>query len=135
MPVLVTDLTPGDRVMLNCPKARGNQTKRVAQFDGIFGSLDEAMTASGGVCALLTQRDTEAFIAAGGRFAKFLLQTAAESTPILEYPGGGAIRGLPELPAGTQLIAAFVIEPDGSLRDEEGRRIYIEQRLGRAAQG
>lgn len=134
MAISVVDLKPGDRVVLNCPKARGPQTKRVAEFGGIYASLEEAMLAHD-YSALLTLEHTAAFIAAGGKFAKFLLQTASGQSRILEYPGGGPVRGFPEVPAGTGLILALRIEPDGGLREEEGRRIFIEQRLGRAAQG
>jgi hypothetical protein len=100
----VTDLKPGDRVMLNCPKAA--KTHRQAIFQGIYRSVEEAMSA-GNESALLVGAETEKFLREGGSWARFLLQTLD----------------------GVSLGAAFVVETDGSLREEMGRRIFIERRL------
>ncbi len=133
MPIAITDLTPGDRVVLNCPKARGGQTHREAQFEGIFTSIDEAMRKTE-IGMLLMGPSTAEFLSTGQAWARFLLQTVSGPTRVLEYPGGGAVRGLPDFAGSTVLTAAFRIEPDGSLREEEGRRIFIERRL-RMGQG
>jgi hypothetical protein len=130
----VTDLQPGDRVILNCPTARAGATKREAQFECIFRSVGEAMDKNG-IDALLVGPSTLEFLSAGPAWAKFLLQTSTGPAQILEYPGGGPVAGLPPFSGETALSAAFLIEPDGGLREEEGRRIFIERRLGRNTQG
>jgi len=127
MPVSVADLKPGDRVVLNCPKARG-QAKREAVFQGIFRSVAEAMASEPSIDAMIMLRQTEAFLSQGPAWARFLLQTTSGPVQILEYPGGGAIKGVPYF-GPTALMAAFLIEPDGGLREEEGRRIFIERRV------
>ena len=128
MPVSVTDLKPGDRVVLNCPKARG-QAKREAVFQGIFRSVAEAMASEPSIDAMIMMPQTEAFLSQGTAWARFLLQTISGPMQILEYPGGGAIKGMPSHDGPTALMAAFLIEPDGGLREEEGRRIFIERRV------
>jgi hypothetical protein len=127
MPIRVTDLKPGDRVVLNCPKARRN-SKREAQFEGIFESMDDAMNHGGKAPdVLLMEHATEAFLAQKV-WARFLLQTVSESGQVLRYPGGDAMN-LPKFAGITELSAAFLVEPDGSLREEEGRRVFIERRV------
>jgi hypothetical protein len=110
MPLSVNDLQPGDRVVLNCPKAR-IMRKREAQFEGIFRSSVEA-SERGNRRALLISKPTIEFLASGGAWARFLMES----------------KGL------WDVVAAFVIEPDGSMREEEGRRIFIERRM-RMGQG
>jgi hypothetical protein len=128
MPLKVTELQPGDRVVLNCPKARGNQ-KREAQFKGIYHSIDDAMKADN--CDVLAMGPmTEKFLSSGGRrWAAFLLQTTTGPGQLMTYPGGDPVAGLPPFPGATRLTAAFVVEPDGGMREEQGRRVFIERRL------
>jgi hypothetical protein len=109
MPLSVNELQPGDRVVLNCPKAR-TMPKREAQFEGIFATLDEAQK-SDLRAGMLIQQKSVTFLR-GGAFARFLM---------------GRMDGW-------DCIAAFVVEPDGSMREEEGRRIFIERRM-RMGQG
>jgi hypothetical protein len=129
MSIDVRDLQPGDRVVLNCPKALRNQ-KREAQFEGLFPSALEAMAAGSPFSAQLIQRHTEAFTAAAGTWARFLLQTAPAGSDVLfTTPGGDALQMPPTGGFTRQLYAAFIVEPDGALREEEGRRIFIERRV------
>ncbi|MEI9971102.1 MAG: hypothetical protein WDO73_03060 [Ignavibacteriota bacterium] len=72
---------------------------------------------------------TSGFISSGGMWARFLLQTCSGPADVFEYPGGGVIQGLPQFDGETRLTAVFAIDPDGSMREEEGRRIFIERRL------
>lgn len=117
--ISVFELRPGDRVILNCPKAR-RITKRQAEFVGLFE----------GEMALAAGNDLVV-----GRFrpgnhiwAKFLMQTATGGQ-IVEYPGGGAVAGVPPFAGVTALFAGFVVEQDGGMREEDGRRVFIEQRF------
>jgi hypothetical protein len=57
------------------------------------------------------------------------MQRVTGPSRVLEYPGGGAIAGIPDSAGVTELIAAFPIDPDGGLHEEFGRRIYVEQRM------
>jgi hypothetical protein len=126
MPIPVTDLKPGDRVILNCPKAR-RQVKREAQFSGMFESFEAASAID---AVMIVREAAMRFISSGGpAWARFLLQTVSGGNRILEYPGGGVIQGLPEVNGETLLLAVFAVEPDGSMREEFGRRIFIERRL------
>jgi hypothetical protein len=109
MPIPVTDLQPGDRVVLNCPKSRVT-AKRQAQFEGIYSSLADAMN---GATILIAGTGTADFLEQSGRFAGFLFGRMDNR----------------------DLRMALAIDPDGSLRDEEGRKIYVEQRLGRVNRG
>jgi hypothetical protein len=103
MPIKLTDLKPGDRVMLNCPKAR-TQPRREAIFEGIFESVAAAAADSE---IMAVGENTAAFLASGNGWARSLLQTEGHF----------------------RLAIGFRIEPDGSLREEDGRRIFIERRL------
>lgn len=111
MPLAITDLHAGDRVVLNCAQARVTQ-KREAIFEGVFASVNDAMHRGGYTAiALPGGRPTEEFLN-GGAWARFLMQSCE----------------------GVDLVGAFRIEPDGALREEEGRRITIERRV-RMGQG
>jgi len=61
MPLKVTDLKPGDRVLLNCPKSRVT-AKREAVFEGIFASLSEAQERTGTVHIDLVDDTAFAFL-------------------------------------------------------------------------
>ena len=111
MALHVNDLRPGDRVVLNCSASRV-MAKREAQFEGIFQTIEEAM-ARGTYDAVLLPGATAEFLSRGA-FARFLLQRNAIGP--------------------MDLVGAFRIEPDGALREEEGRRITIEMRM-RMGQG
>jgi hypothetical protein len=107
MPLRITDLQPGDRVVLNCPKSRVS-VKREAVFEGIFESLDQTISKerTGGRAAYLAGSATAEFL--GSRpWARFLMQSRS----------------------GVDLIGAFAIQDDGTLKDEEGRSIFIERRV------
>lgn len=109
MPLNITDLKVGDRVILNCPKA--TKPRREAQFEGIYHSIGDAISS---LDALVLPGATAEFLASGALgWAGFLLQTKG----------------------GVSLHAGFRIEPDGGLREEEGRRIFIERRVGRVGVG
>lgn len=109
MPIRVTDLKPGDRVVLNCPMAR--VPHRTAQFEGVYPSAAEAArtVAAGHDLTILAGKE----FPAEGRHAVFLLSTV----------GSQELRG------------SFAVTPDGNLQDDDGRTIYVEQRLGRPNQG
>ena len=132
MPLRITDLAPGDRVILNCPKSRVAQ-KREAQFEGIYHSLQDAMT---GYDILLAGTSTAEFLESGGTlgWAAFLFQVSAEPLVRVRNPDGSPTY-IPNPSGSMELRGAFVVEPDGSLREEEGRRIFIERRLGRVGVG
>jgi hypothetical protein len=130
MPLHVNDLQPGDRVVLNCAAGRG-RTKCEALFDGIFENY--AAAAKIAVSVLAGPR-TEAFSVENGAVARFVLQTTSGPTRVFEYPGGGEMPPLPDFDGESCLIAIFRIEPDGALREEQGRRITIEMRV-RMGQG
>jgi hypothetical protein len=108
MPLHINDLQLGDRVVLNCGASRV-MAKREAQFEGIFQTIGEAMSRDSRDGILLPGASAE--FLAGGAFARFLFQAGP-----------------------TDLVGAFRIEPDGALREEEGRRITIEMRV-RMGQG
>lgn len=110
MPLKIQDLQPGDRVILNCPKAK-TATQREAEFEGIFASVEDAVRR--GDRALLMGTTTADFLNAGNPWARFLM----------------GVRG------GLDVVGTFVVEDDGCLRDEEGHRIFIERRLGRVGVG
>jgi hypothetical protein len=112
MAIPVTDLAPGDRVILNCPKAR--IPKRQAQFQGLYNSTLEMIDA--------------AFPADGDRLAIF-------ADPIPPDEGQEWAAFLFWASDSQEMRGAFAVQPDGNLLDEEGRKIYVEQRLGRANQG
>ncbi len=63
MPLSVLDLQPGDRVILNCPKAR-LATKREAIFEGIYSSAQTAGTVDDAT-AVLISAPSEEFLASG----------------------------------------------------------------------
>lgn len=128
MSIDVRELQPGDRVVLNCPKARNN-SKQEAQFEGIFPTAAAAMEEGSVTKWRLIQRGTEAFMAVAGQWARFLLATApAGSDRIFETPGGQALP-MPATALPRQLYAVFIVEVDGGLREEGGMRIFIERRL------
>lgn len=128
MSIDVRELQPGERVVLNCPKAR-NYSKKEAQFEGLFDTAEAAMEDGSIIKDQLIQRGTDAFMATPGQWARFLLQSVpAGADTILRTPDGQALplsrTGLPR-----QLYGVFIVEADGGLREEEGRRIFIERRL------
>ena len=136
MSISVLDLKPGDRVILNCPKAR-MQTHREAQFEGIFLTMKDAIAdrTKTGVVNILEQRapETEAFHAnaEGRRFARFLLQSTSDPNAVLRTAGGDVLRLPPDHVPGAlvELVCAFHVEADGCLREGEGRRIFVERRV------
>jgi hypothetical protein len=127
MPLKVTDLKPGDRVLLNCPKSR-LMTKREAVFEGLYHSLQDAM-ADGPPGVLMIGKATEEFLRSGAQgWAGFLFQVTREPVLHIRHPDG-TFDEFPNLTGEMSLRGAFVVEPDGSLREEEGRRIFIERRV------
>ena len=116
MSISVLDLRPGDRVVLNCPKAR-IKPKREAEFEGLYNSIEELRASMVGH-VLYDLPGTASFIAGekACRWARFLLQTEV-------------VDGVPR-----QLRNGFVVDADGGLREEEGRRVFIERRV-RVGQG
>jgi hypothetical protein len=128
MPLHVNDLQPGDRVVLNCAAGRG-RTKREARFQGIFSNYKDALQ---GKPVLMRTADEE-FLACAEPIATFLLQRA-DRCQLLEYPGGGPLQGIPEFDGERELLGFFRVEPDGALREQQGRRITIEMRV-RMGQG
>lgn len=133
MPLHVNDLQPGDRVMLNCGASKV-MAKREAQFEGIFQTIEEAMQreASDRAGSILLPGASAEFLA-GGAFARFLFQRSNDLTVRFRRPDGSRVEV--SNPAGTMdLVGAFRIEPDGALREEQGRRITIERRV-RMGQG
>lgn len=130
MSIDVRDLRPGERVVLNCPKAKGAQ-KREAQFEGIFERYADAMNDPwSSERSLLIQRHTVAFSRTQGPWSRFLLQTSERgSDVVMRTPGGDALHPPGSADAETRLMAVFAVEPDGGLREEEGRRIFIERRV------
>jgi NADPH:quinone reductase-like Zn-dependent oxidoreductase len=115
LPIHVNDLKPGDRVVLNCPKSQ-RDSKREAIFKGVYAShaaaiAELAFTHPGGMKiytppSILTQRLP---------VAAFLLQSADRAGMVLVW-------------------GAFTVQPDGSLREDQGLRVFIEQRV-RMGQG
>jgi hypothetical protein len=127
MPIDVRQLQPGERVVLNCPKARFEQ-KREALFEGIFRSIKEAAARSvaEGRIDLLGGSTAAAFLNGGQPWARFLFQRVAGGGLRMRQPDGTRVT----LPEGiTELVGAFAVEADGTLRDETGRRIFIERRV------
>jgi hypothetical protein len=129
MPVPVTDLKPGDRVLLNCPKARG-QAKREAQFKGIYKSITDTLSEYDAT-AILRGPGTDALFESGQAVAGFILQTGDPATFL--YPSGEALHA-PHAGGTSDLTLVLRIEPDGSLREETGMRVFIERRM-RMGQG
>jgi len=129
MPLKVTDLKPGDRVLLNCPKSRVT-AKREAVFEGIFASLSEAQERTGTVHIDLVDDTAFAFLSHGKTWARFLFQRVGPGECVNLRRADGSITALGLAPGcSTDLVGAFLVEPDGSLREEEGRRIFIERRI------
>lgn len=115
MPVSIDSLAPGDRVVLNCPAARVDK-KRPAEFEGVFAHAEDCGRRPGRGLTIVDDTTREYVRKAekrGERFARFLMETRGE----------------------VEICAVFVVEPDGALRDDEDRRIWIERRLGRVMQG
>ena len=112
MPIKVTDLEPGDRVLLNAPKSR-TATHREAIFMGLAPS------------ALALMKDASIFIAAGEALTVEFLDSSRCWAGFQFFIGD----------AGTKFCCGFAVDPDGSLRDDSGMRVFIERRLGRTAVG
>ena len=111
MPIAIHDLSPGDRVVLNCPKARVMQ-KREAQFEGVFRSFTEAAPAS--THSVTISEPSPSYVARGvSGWARFLMGRVGRA----------------------DIIGVFAVEPDGGLREDEGRRVFVERRLERPAFG
>jgi|SRR5579863_151170 len=104
MPLTITDLKPGDRVVLNCPKARTAQHKE-AQFEGVFRSFQEMIKVGTADLTVISEPTVE-YLQSERLWARFRMFTGAS----------------------WELLAGFAVNPDGSLRDDEGRRITIERR-------
>lgn len=84
---------------------RGVARRCMVEFDGIFTTAAEAIAHASQ--AGIVQLDTTGDLA--GPFAGFIFDA--------------------------HLRAAFHIEPDGSMLDDAGRAVYVEQRLGRVGMG
>ncbi len=132
MPLKVTDLKPGDRVMLNCPKSR-LMAQREAEFEGIYPSIADAMNNTG-LGVIVMGSGTQAFLNEGKLWAAFLFQTSRDPVVRLRH-SDGSFNEIPNPVKYLVLRGAFQVEPDGTLREEEGRRIYIAYRLPRPTQG
>ena len=127
MPVNVRDLKPGDRVMLNCPKAR-YKARREAEFQKIYtpAELRELTDGDGGLLVI-------GHLDFNSEYAVFLLTVAVgEGYALVD---GNSRMAIPN-PPGTVLrhMCAMRIT-DGTLKDDEGRTVFIEQRLGRPSFG
>jgi hypothetical protein len=109
MPIKVTELQAGDRVVLNCPKSRVT-VKRNAEFEACYRTVDEMVEKHD---ATLITKATVEFLKSGGLWASFL------------FSSNDAI----------DLRCGFRVEPDGTMRDDEGRLVYVERRLGRVQAG
>jgi hypothetical protein len=96
----VHDLSPGDRVVLNCPKSR-IMPKRQAEFRALARNLSELPDGD------LVSRPGRLFLESAAEWAVFLL---------------GEVEG-------ARLLGLFAVDSDGGLREEEGRRIFIERRV------
>lgn len=121
-------------MILNCPKSKV-ATHRQAEFIGVFKKLEEALDKEPGT-ALLVDVGTLEFIKSGkdGPWAGFIFQTSSDPVVRIRNPNG-SYSEFPN-PAGKfDLRGAFVVEADGSLREEDGRRVFIERRVGRAQRG
>jgi hypothetical protein len=117
--------------MLNCPKSR-MQAKREAEFRGCFGSLAEASDDA----LIITDAKTSGFPTEGKLWAAFLLQTApAYDGKVRIRHADGTADEIPTLSCEVELRAAFVVDADGSMHDDEGRRLYVERRLARPGVG
>lgn len=101
----VNQLNPGDRVVINSPR-QGVAKRAMVEFDGIFATAYEAIAHVMAHSALVGV-DTTGDL--NGPFANFRFNTG--------------------------LCAAFRVEPDGSMRDDMGRAVYVEECLGRARMG
>jgi hypothetical protein len=110
MPILVAELAIGDRVILNCPRTK--IPMRHAQFEGLYKSTFQMIEA-----AVRPDRlaifDGKIPPDEGQQWAAFLFWSSENQ----------------------EMRGAFAVGSDGRLRDEDGRKIYIVQRLGRANQG
>jgi hypothetical protein len=123
MPLPITELTQGDRVVLNCPRG-APQTKRDAVFKGILRTREELRE-------LLAHATVQFeinldFLEAGVAVAAFLMHTGNSAD--FEYPGGGKM--IPEFPPfDGQQVMLVQIDAEGNLREEGGHRVWIERRL------
>jgi hypothetical protein len=111
MSLRVEDLAPGDRVVLNCPSSR-LMRKRDAIFEGVFDDMSNRV---GDRSAALMGAATYQFLD-GKRWARFMFSRFNEGK--LDF----------------DVLGAFVVEPAGGLRDENGVRIFIERKM-RMGQG
>lgn len=127
MPLRVDELRVGDRVMLNCPKARTAQ-HREAIFQGVYRTIEEALSDRSGYSALAMGPTTAAFLQNSGAWAAFQLQRLDAPLVDLVHPDQTRSTFAPA-PGGVNLCAAFQVEPDGGLREEQGRRVFIERRI------
>ena len=105
MPISIHQLQPGDRVILNCPKAR-LMPKREAVFEGIFHSLADAVSRET-VDAVAIHTDAARFLDAGIPWARFLVRRDPAS----------------------EIVVGLQIDADGNLREQQGMQVYIERRL------
>lgn len=112
MSLLIEQLAPGDRVILNCPKC--NLTHREAEFLGLYASF-KAVTQAFEYLAMETNY-TRTFINESRDCSFAVFQTGA-------------------LGPSCTLIMAMRVDPDGRMTEEEGRRVIIERRAQRPAMG
>lgn len=126
MPLSITDLHAGDRVVLNCPHAR-HHAKREAIYEGLIGR-HEAITfiyLSGGH---VTGRDWVRQFAEVEQFAMFLMQVVGPGEALDLVMDDGKRQPLPAT-ATTALRALFGVRPDNTLYDDEQRTVFIERRV------
>jgi hypothetical protein len=127
MPVNVRDLKPGDRVMLNCPKAR-YKARREAEFQKIYTPA-ELREKTRGDRGLLVVGNLDPH----SEYAVFLLTVAVgEGYALVD---GNSRLHIPNPPGAVLRHSCAMRITDGTLKDDEGRTVFIEQRLGRASFG
>ena len=126
MPLRVTDLQPGDRVIINCPKAR-RLARREVEFRGILTAAEIQEWASGGGGAVYGKIEPDA------RYAEFLLRTVDTATPHDLLDEHGQRHRLPDYRI-VRHSCLMRIVGDG-LKDDENRTVFIERRLARPAMG
>jgi hypothetical protein len=129
MPVRIEDLRPGDRVILNCPKAR-RLPRREVEFCGVI-TPDEAIER---INRSVVRDFDDAAMDRQARYAEFLFGFAGPDQAVAFVQRDGR-RHL--IPPGrpTRHCCALRIADDGTLKDDEGRTVFIERRVPRAAHG
>jgi hypothetical protein len=130
MSLLVSDLKPGDRVLLNCPKSK-MQTRREAVFEGVKDrrQVAQAVWTAG---SAVTGRDWRRQFDRQECFAIFLLQTMGPGASLDFLNADGERIPMPARMAITELRGLFAVREDGTMFDDENRTVFIERRLAMA---